>query len=79
MATMTPAQLRLLLAVAAGKISELQMGIASVDQALSTNLSEEEKAFLSMQRGQLAHALQDLEAAYTEVQREMQALGLTTG
>jgi hypothetical protein len=67
---MTPAQLRLLLAVAQGKISELQMGIQSIDQALGTNLSEEEKAFLSMQRGQLAHAMNDLLEAYKAVEAE---------
>lgn len=67
------------MAVAAGKISELQMGIASIDQALSTKLSEEEKAFLSMQRGQLNHALSDLTSAYQEVEAEMKALGLVTG
>jgi hypothetical protein len=67
---MTSAQLNLLKAVAAGKLSELQMGIQSIDQALGTNLSEEEKAFLSMQRAQLAHAFQDLKESFDQVEAE---------
>lgn len=69
---MTPAQLRLLKAVAEGKIAELRMGIASIDEALGSpgNLSDQDKAFLSMQRGQLLAAFQELGEAYDAVVKE---------
>lgn len=71
--SMTPAQLKLLKSVAEGKIAELRMGIASIDEAFrSHGLPEQDKAFLSMQRGQLLAALQDILEAYDAVMKETQ-------
>lgn len=69
---MTPNQLRLLKSLAMGKIAELRMGIQSINEALTNNprISQEEKAFLVMQRGPLQAALDDLESSLAAVEQE---------
>jgi hypothetical protein len=68
---MTHNQLSLLKSLAMGKIAELRMGVQSIDEALKNpRIPEHEKAFLTMQRGGLKAALDDLEQNYALVEQE---------
>jgi len=68
---MTQNQLNLLKSLAMGKIAELRMGINSINEALnSKQVPDQERAFLVMQRGPLAAALEDLEQNYALVEQE---------
>lgn len=69
---MTSNQLSLLKSLAMGKIAELRMGIQSINEALNSNpnISQQERAFLAMQRGPLTAALDDLEQNLAAVEQE---------
>ena len=68
---MTNNQLSLLKSLAMGKIAELRMGINSIDEALKNpRVPDQEKSFLTMQRGALNAALEDLERSYALVEQE---------
>jgi hypothetical protein len=69
--SMTPAQMNLLKIVAVGRIMDLKMGLMSIDQMLrDPQLPDQDKAMLSMQRGQISLQLQQVEGAYSAVEKE---------
>ena len=69
--SMTPAQTNLLKLLAVGRITDLQMGLMQIDQILrDPKLPEQDKAMLSMQRGQMALQFQQVESAYKAVEKE---------
>lgn len=68
---MTPAQTNLLKLLAVGRITDLQMGLMQIDQLLrDPKLPEQDKAMLSMQRGQMSLQFQQIEGAYKAVDQE---------
>jgi len=67
---MTRAQLDLLKSMASSRVAELQMGLQSIDQAMKTGISQEEQAFLLMQKGQLQSAHDDLILQLNAVEAE---------
>ena len=68
---MTPAQVNLLKVIAVGRITDLRMGLMSIDHMLrDPQLPEQDKAMLSMQRGQISLQLQQAESAYAAVEKE---------
>jgi hypothetical protein len=68
---MTPAQTNLLKLLAVARIMDLKMGLMSIDQMLrDPQLPEQDKAMLSMQRGQITIQLQQMENAYGAVEKE---------
>jgi hypothetical protein len=68
---MTPAQTNLLKLLAVGRITDLQMGLMQIDQLLrDPKLPEQDKAMLSMQRGQMSLQFQQIEGAYKAVNQE---------
>ena len=74
---MTPAQTNLLKLIAVGRITDLKMVLMSIDQMLrDPNLPDQDKAMLSMQRGQASLQLQQMEGAYIAVEKES---GLVVG
>lgn len=69
--SMTPAQTNLLKLLAVGRITDLQMGLMQIDQLLrDPKLPEQDKAMLSMQRGQMSLQFQQIEGAYKAVDQE---------
>jgi len=68
---MTPAQTNLLKLLAMGRIMDLKMGLMQIDQLLrDPKLPEQDKAMLSMQRGQMSLQFQQIEGAYKAVNQE---------
>jgi hypothetical protein len=68
---MTPAEKNLLLVLANQRVTELKMAVVMIDQELQNpQLPQQQKAFLFMQRGQVATAAEETEKAFVAVQQE---------
>ena len=68
---MTPAEKNLLVILAQQRVAELQMALAMVDQELKNPaIPQDQKAFLFMQRGQVATSAEQTQKALIEVQQE---------
>lgn len=73
---MTPAEKNLLIVLANQRVTELKVAVMMIDQELKNpQMPEQQKAFLFMQRGQVAAAVEETSQALTAVEQE----GLVVG